>query len=100
MNATKRHIYRVARRMMLKSSVRGGSAFGVDDIWYEAVMSPNLPGTLSHSTVRKYLNEFADAEFPTIERVKYGRSVLYRIKKIDFFAMPALKPQDDANAMH
>jgi hypothetical protein len=90
-NRTKSHVYRTALRMMHKSPVRGGGSFTADDIYYEAVMSPSLPSTLSLSTVRKYLNEFVSAEFPTIERVKYGRSVLYRIKKIDISSIPPLK---------
>jgi hypothetical protein len=93
-NRTKSHVYRTALRMMHKSPVRGGGSFTADEIHYEALMSPSLPSTLSLSTVRKYLNEFVSAEFPAIERVKYGRSVLYRIKKIDFHAMPPLKHKE------
>lgn len=90
-NPTKRHVFKTLRRMLNHSPVRGGGAFTADEIYMEAVLSHDLPGTLSMSTVRKYLKEIVSSDMAIIEAVKYGRSVVYRYKKIDFFSLPSLK---------
>lgn len=64
-------------------------AFDADAIYMEAVMSPNLPSTLSLATTRKYLNEIVASETTIFEVRKFGRSKLYGYKKVDLSCLPA-----------
>jgi hypothetical protein len=72
MNSTKRHILNTLRAQTTEH------ADTADGLHYDAVMSPDLPGTLSISTTRKYLNELSDEGLAIAE--SYGRSKLYRAR--------------------
>jgi hypothetical protein len=90
-NYTKRHIQRTLERMLNNSKERGGGCVTADCVYMEAVLSHDLPGTLSMSTVRKYLKDIVSSDRAIIEAVKYGRGVVYRYKKIDVFSITTLK---------